>query len=131
VSNQTRREVAERDGLGCTFVNASGERCGERAFLELDHRKAKGEGGGSEPDNVRMLCRSHNQLEAERVYGKAFMERKRNRKRKRNWNGNLLVRDGMRRSNEFVSGFGHPRRRGSSFRRAGRMLATSLADQLV
>jgi hypothetical protein len=53
-----------------------------------------------------MLCRSHNQLEAERVFGKAFMKRKRK--------PNLLVRDGVRRSNEFVSGFGHPRRRGSS-----------------
>jgi hypothetical protein len=90
VTNRTRREVLDRDGLGCTFVNERGERCGERAFLELDHRKSKGTGGGPEPENMRFLCRAHNQAEAERVYGKAHMERCR---RGRGKKGNDEVRE--------------------------------------
>jgi hypothetical protein len=108
VTMQTRREVAERDGLGCTFLNASGERCGARAFLELDHRDPKGKGADSEPDNVRLLCAAHNQLEAERAYGRPFMERKRKR--------DFPVRDGALASRAFVVGLEHPRRRGSQER---------------
>jgi hypothetical protein len=82
IRSATRRAVLERDGLGCSFVNGEGERCGARAFLELDHREAKGKGGGSEAANVRLLCRAHNQHEAERVYGKAHMEKSRRKGRK-------------------------------------------------
>jgi hypothetical protein len=54
VTMQTRREVAERDGLGCTFLNASGERCGARAFLELDHRDPKGK--APIPSRTTFVC---------------------------------------------------------------------------
>lgn len=36
-SAAARREVYERDGGACSFVGADGTRCGERAFVELDH----------------------------------------------------------------------------------------------
>jgi 5-methylcytosine-specific restriction endonuclease McrA len=108
ITSATRREVLERDGLACSFVDGEGRRCGARAFLELDHREPKGKGGNGERENVRLLCRAHNQLEAEREYGKAHMERKRNGK-----GTTLTVRDGGGRE-RFVVGFCDPRRRGYS-----------------
>jgi hypothetical protein len=93
VTNATRREVVARDGLQCSFVDASGQRCSSRAFLELDHLDAKARGGSSEPERMRILCSAHNQAEAERVFGKAFVDRKRAAaKAKRN----LTVRDSGR-----------------------------------
>jgi Holliday junction resolvasome RuvABC DNA-binding subunit len=38
-------------------------------------------GGESTASNVRLLCRAHNQFEAEQVFGQAFMEGKREKAR--------------------------------------------------
>jgi hypothetical protein len=70
VTRSARREVVARDGWRCSFVADDGRRCDARAFLEFDHETPRGRGGGSEPDNLRVLCRAHNRLAAERVYGK-------------------------------------------------------------
>jgi hypothetical protein len=99
ITSATRRAVLERDGLGCSFVNEKGERCGARAFLELDHREAKGRGGGSEASNVRILCAAHNQHEAERVYGKAHMDESRRKGKKSH-----VVRERVS-TPDFVVGF--------------------------
>ncbi len=89
VTHATKREVALRDGLRCTFVDARGRRCSARGFLELDHEQAKARGGSSGADNVRVLCRAHNQGEAERVFGRRYMERCRKKR-------DFTVRDGAR-----------------------------------
>jgi hypothetical protein len=83
VTNQTRREVAERDAMSCVYVDETGKRCGARAFVQCDHRDARGRGGGSGTDNVRQLCAAHNRLEAERVYGRDYVERAIAERRKR------------------------------------------------
>jgi 5-methylcytosine-specific restriction endonuclease McrA len=75
-----RREVAERDGEQCTFVSADGRRCTETGMLEFDHQQAFARGGLSTPDNVRLLCRAHNRLHAERTFGRAFMQQARARR---------------------------------------------------
>jgi hypothetical protein len=75
VTNATRREVVARDGLRCSFVAGNGRSCRARAFLEFDHAAPRGRGGDSGPNNVRLLCRAHNLLAAERVYGAAHMQR--------------------------------------------------------
>lgn len=67
--------VLERDGLGCSWVSADGQRCGSTACLEIDHRIPAGKGSSSEPENLRLLCREHNRHTAEQVYGRAHMER--------------------------------------------------------
>ncbi len=89
VTNATKREVARRDGLRCAFVDARGRRCSARGFLELDHEQAKARGGSSGAENVRVLCRAHNQGEAERVFGRRYMERCRKKR-------DFTVRDGAR-----------------------------------
>jgi hypothetical protein len=74
VTNAARRVVLERDGLQCSWVDAQGRRCESRAWLELDHRHPRAKGGGSEPENLRLLCRSHNRFAAEQAYGRDIIE---------------------------------------------------------
>lgn len=57
-----RREVWNRDGGVCAFRGTDGHRCAERRGLEVDHVVAYSRGGSStDPENLRLLCRSHNQ----------------------------------------------------------------------
>jgi len=70
-----RRSVSSRDGDRCTYLGDDGNRCESRTFLEFDHIVPVARGGGA--NTVRLLCRTHNQLEAERVFGRRFMENKR------------------------------------------------------
>jgi IS5 family transposase len=80
IPHEVRREVVERDGERCTFVSADGHRCNETGMLEFDHQDAFARGGLPTPDNVRLLCRAHNQLQAERTFGRDFMQRARGRR---------------------------------------------------
>jgi hypothetical protein len=72
VSRAVRREVWARDGEQCTYVDAEGNRCPARGFLELDHVDAKALGGSDEAANLRLRCRVHNHLHAEHVFGRAY-----------------------------------------------------------
>lgn len=74
VTNATRRAVLERDGARCTWLDEHGQRCPAQGWLELDHRTPRGRGGGSGADNVRVLCRNHDRLAAERAYGRETIE---------------------------------------------------------
>ena len=72
-----KRAVRERDGGRCTFVSESGRRCQAPALIEFEHENPVARGGDATVENVRLLCRAHNQLAAECAFGAAFMERKR------------------------------------------------------
>jgi hypothetical protein len=74
---EVQRAVWQRDGDQCTFVSEDGHRCEERRFVELDHIEAVARGGEATVANLRVLCRAHNQLEAERTFGAEFMRHKR------------------------------------------------------
>jgi 5-methylcytosine-specific restriction endonuclease McrA len=69
-----RDKVFERDNGRCTYVGVSGKRCGTTHGLQIDHIKPFARGGSNTPENLRLLCARHNQLEAERVYGKGVIE---------------------------------------------------------
>ena len=45
-----------------------------RSRLEYHHEDPYARGGGRGVDNIRLLCRTHNQLMAERDFGKEWME---------------------------------------------------------
>ena len=77
ISVDVRSEVYKRDGGVCTFVSEAGQRCGCRHALEYDHVIAVADGGASTVENLRLLCPAHNQLEAERRFGKGFIEQQR------------------------------------------------------
>ena len=64
-----RRAVYKRDDGRCAFVGDEGRACGERSWLEFDHVIPFAQGGRSDdPGNVRLLCRAHNRLAADRAF---------------------------------------------------------------
>jgi hypothetical protein len=68
------REVYARDGGQCTFVGADGGRCSARGFLEVHHHETTfARGGEAGVGNLRLVCRAHNRLYADRDYGRLFM----------------------------------------------------------
>jgi hypothetical protein len=77
VAANVKREVFARDGEQCTYVDeATGERCKERAFLELDHQQPRARGGAPICSNLRVRCRAHNRLHAEECFGRAHVEQR-------------------------------------------------------
>jgi len=72
-----RRQVWERDGGRCAFVSTDGHRCEATRRLEFDHVVPIAQGGETTLQNLRLLCRPHNQYEAERVLGKDHVASKR------------------------------------------------------
>ena len=75
VPRGVRRQVVARDGARCSFLAEDGRRCEETGFLELDHVVPVARGGGASVEGVRILCRAHNQYEAERILGRATSSR--------------------------------------------------------
>jgi hypothetical protein len=58
-----------------TFVGDNGQRCDARGFLELHHHEVTyARGGEASVENLRLMCRCHNALLAERDYGARYME---------------------------------------------------------
>jgi hypothetical protein len=76
VPHSVRRELAARDGLQCSFIAADGQRCQERAFLELDHTTLFCRGGANNAASMRILCAAHNRHAAAMELGDRFMRRK-------------------------------------------------------
>jgi hypothetical protein len=70
-----RRHVWARDGGRCTFSDARGCRCRERSGLEIHHEQPFALGGPPTVENLRLVCRAHNALFAERDFGRAHVER--------------------------------------------------------
>ncbi len=73
-SREARREIYERDGEQCTYVSPSGERCRARAFVQLDHENPRACGGAGTTRNGRLLCGPHNLFEAEKVFGREYID---------------------------------------------------------
>ena len=83
IASATRREVVDRDGEQCTFIDEStGCRCTSRHRLELDHVVPRACGGTDKADNLRVVCRAHNRLYAEKVFGRAHVAQKIEEQRK-------------------------------------------------
>jgi 5-methylcytosine-specific restriction endonuclease McrA len=77
IPQSIRDEVFARDKGRCTFIGPDGKRCNSTWNLHIDHIKPFAKGGGHNIQNLRLLCANHNHLEAERVYGKHFIKRRR------------------------------------------------------
>ena len=75
------REVYARDAGQCTFVSPEGRRCAARSHLELHHEDPYARGGPPTVQNLRLLCRVHNALMAERDFGRDYIRDKRTRVR--------------------------------------------------
>jgi hypothetical protein len=77
LSAEMRRNVYQRDGGRCTFIGSSARPCGSREFLQYHHMDNWAEFGVHKEDRIVLRCHAHNQLEAERDFGPAFMKQKR------------------------------------------------------
>ena len=73
---RVRRQVAERDGERCTYVDERGQRCRENSGLELQHEHAFALGGAATEENISLRCKAHNHLAAEEDFGREFIDRK-------------------------------------------------------
>ncbi len=62
--------VMDRDNKQCSFVSSDGKRCTEKHSLEFDHKVPYAVGGTNGTENIRLLCKAHNLLHAERFFGK-------------------------------------------------------------
>lgn len=74
ILKSVKDEVWSRDGGRCAFAAPGGRMCGARSGLEFDHVRPWALGGSGETGNIRLLCRSHNQLEARRFFGGAAID---------------------------------------------------------
>ena len=68
------KEIRKRDQLQCSFVTKDGKRCNEKHCLQMDHIKPFALGGSNEASNLRLLCPAHNQLLAEKTFGRDKIE---------------------------------------------------------
>ncbi len=71
---RTRKYVFDRDRGRCQFKRGD-EVCGSQFQIEVDHVVPRAQGGTNTAENLRLLCRAHNQHEAEASFGKAKMQR--------------------------------------------------------
>lgn len=70
-----KKAVWRRDGYRCAFRAADGTRCRSKAGLQFDHIVPWSLGGPSDdPANIRLLCRTHNRLEARRALGDGVVD---------------------------------------------------------
>ena len=69
-----RRVVYERDGNQCSFESEEDRRCTQRDQLEFHHDNPFGRDGDHRPENIHLVCRTHNLYLAEQDYGKDVIE---------------------------------------------------------
>jgi len=61
-----QRLIYQRAQACCEYVSSAGHRCRSRYQIQVDHILPVAKGGGNEPANLRVLCRTHNLSEARR-----------------------------------------------------------------
>lgn len=77
VPTAIRRAVFERDGGRCTYVDSEGRRCEAKGLIQLDHAEGFARKPEHRLETIRLLCAPHNQYEADQMYGKEWMDQKR------------------------------------------------------
>lgn len=65
---KVKTAVWARDDGRCAWRHGDGTPCGSRDAIEYDHIIPYAKGGRSEYRNLRLLCRAHNRLAAERAF---------------------------------------------------------------
>ncbi len=79
VSRPNRRTTIQKAEGRCEYVDpVTGKVCGSTFQVETDHIRPKARGGGNEAENLRCLCRAHNQFMSEQILGKRQAHRWRN-----------------------------------------------------
>ncbi|MEW6056062.1 MAG: HNH endonuclease [Bdellovibrionota bacterium] len=70
ISVHTKRALLEKAGYRCTFVSSlTGMRCLSTRMLQIEHKIPLAKGGSNEPENLTILCASHNLFRAVEEFG--------------------------------------------------------------
>lgn len=72
-----RREVFQRDGGRCSYVDERGERCCETRHLEFHHLQPFAKNGPHVVSNLTLRCAAHNALAAEADFGRDVIAERR------------------------------------------------------
>ncbi len=67
---KTKKEILIRAGNKCEFPG-----CNSIHYLEFDHIRLVSQGGTNEKNNIRLLCKAHNQLSAINTLGITHMKK--------------------------------------------------------
>jgi hypothetical protein len=68
-----KQEVKKEADYQCTYKCEKSVRCNQKAHLEIDHIRPFGMGGSSHDiNNLRLLCKAHNQMFARRYFPNAY-----------------------------------------------------------
>jgi hypothetical protein len=76
IPSEVRERVHARAGYRCQYEAPDGTRCSSRTGLEIDHRRPFAIYRSHDERHLRLLCKRHNRLQAERVYGAGFIQAK-------------------------------------------------------
>ncbi len=76
IAASSKRIVYTRAQNRCQYVSDSGHRCRGQHQLEIDHIIPISHGGDNQINNLRLLCRSHNQYRTKDTHGYWYRNRK-------------------------------------------------------
>jgi hypothetical protein len=68
---EATHQINLRDKCQCVYVNAKGERCVNRRWLDHHHIKPFSEGGTHTAENLETLCRAHHRIRHGQAIDKA------------------------------------------------------------
>ncbi|MGE0633981.1 MAG: HNH endonuclease [Pseudobdellovibrionaceae bacterium] len=91
ILSDVKHQVWKRDRGQCTFKDhKTGRVCGSKKFLEYDHVKPFALGGESTIENLRLLCRGHNQqrvssLKVQTWHGSSLVKNMNSLRVRENW----------------------------------------------
>ena len=83
IPSEVVERVHARAGYQCEYTAPDGTRCSSRTGLHIDHTRPFAIFLDHDERFLQLLCPAHNGLEAERVYGPAFIQRKIDERRTR------------------------------------------------
>jgi hypothetical protein len=76
IPSKVRERVLELASYQCQYRARDGTRCRSRTGLEIEHERPFAIYRSHEERHLRALCRRHNMLQAERIYGAKFIRAK-------------------------------------------------------
>ena len=76
IPSHVRERVHERAGYQCEYRGPDGTRCRSRTGLEIEHVLPFALHRSHDEKYLRLFCRPHNRLAAEKVFGTAFIRKK-------------------------------------------------------
>jgi 5-methylcytosine-specific restriction endonuclease McrA len=76
IPSEVRERVHERANHQCEYRAPDGTRCRSRTGLEIEHQRPFSLYRSHDERHLRLFCRRHNRLSADKVFGAAFIQEK-------------------------------------------------------